>query len=212
MNQNFNFNKCLSLSFLAHGLAVGGLTFAVNFIPAKVGFYQDITSTRISIASASSIEPASIARLEQVKFMPEAILQQPQMVRMNTARPIQKQIKRESSNSAKAMLTRKSSVPDQETGGRGAEKKARVSVVRAPKPPYPRLARKAGFEGKVMLDVEVAKDGSVKSCNVLRSSGREDCDNAAVETVRERWRFQPATLNGIPVQSREKIVVVYNLE
>ncbi len=87
-----------------------------------------------------------------------------------------------------------------------------VGLVRAPKPPYPWAARRAGFEGQVVVAVEVTKDGSVRAAELAKSSGREDCDQAAVKTIRDRWHFEPARVNGQPVDWREKIVIVYDLQ
>lgn len=82
----------------------------------------------------------------------------------------------------------------------------------APKPPYPWAARRAGFEGSVELAVDISKSGEVSYARIVQSSGREDCDNSALETIREKWKFSPATQNGRPIDWNEKIVVVYSLK
>jgi periplasmic protein TonB len=89
---------------------------------------------------------------------------------------------------------------------------SRPGLVAAPKPPYPRSARAAGFEGKVGLEILVGKQGAVDQVKLLSSSGREDCDQAALSTIRDEWRFAPATFNGTPIDWREKVVVSYRLE
>lgn len=95
------------------------------------------------------------------------------------------------------------------TGDHGV---SNLGLLRAPKPPYPWAARRAGFEGRVIVAVEVAKDGSVRTAELAKSSGREDCDQSAVETIRDRWYFEPARINGQPIDWRENIVVVYDLK
>lgn len=86
-----------------------------------------------------------------------------------------------------------------------------VGIVHAPKPPYPWEARRAGFEGSLLVTVDIAKDGRVKEALLSRSSGRDDCDRAALETIRERWRFEPARFLGRPIDWRENVEVVYTL-
>jgi len=56
---------------------------------------------------------------------------------------------------------------------------------------YPRLARQRGWEGKVMLEVEVSAQGKPVSVRVVHSSGYPQLDEAAIETV-TAWRFTPA--------------------
>jgi len=60
-----------------------------------------------------------------------------------------------------------------------------------PAPPYPGLSRRLGEEGRVLLRVFVAADGSPAQVEVHHSSGFARLDAAALETVR-RWRFAPA--------------------
>ena len=96
--------------------------------------------------------------------------------------------------------------------GTGKGNFARAIPLTAPKPEYPSLAKRAGFEGKVVLAAEIGSDGKVRGASVQKSSGREDCDEAARETVLSRWRFEPARVDGNAIESKEKIVVVYNLQ
>lgn len=86
-----------------------------------------------------------------------------------------------------------------------------VGIIHAPKPPYPWEARRAGFEGSLLVTVDIAKDGRVKDALLSRSSGRDDCDRAALDTIRERWRFEPARFLGKPIDWRENVEVVYTL-
>lgn len=64
-----------------------------------------------------------------------------------------------------------------------------------PPPPYPRLARRKGFEGKVLMDVWVGEDGQVSDIKIAQSSGYGILDRAALKTV-QTWRFEPARSGG----------------
>jgi len=58
-------------------------------------------------------------------------------------------------------------------------------------PPYPLLARKRGYQGTVLLNVLVSKDGKAASIQLARSSGYKILDRAAIQGVRD-WLFYPA--------------------
>jgi TonB family protein len=60
-----------------------------------------------------------------------------------------------------------------------------------PKPVYPQEAREKGYQGKVLLRVEVLANGRVGQVAVKKSSGCEVLDRSALAAVRE-WRFVPA--------------------
>lgn len=61
-----------------------------------------------------------------------------------------------------------------------------------PAPEYPAEARRLRLEGLVELWVLVGTDGRARQVVLHQSSGSEELDQAAMETVRERWQFQPA--------------------
>lgn len=49
---------------------------------------------------------------------------------------------------------------------------------------YPSTARLNGWEGKVVLKVSIRQDGQLKEVEVVKSSGHESLDQAAIEAVR----------------------------
>ena len=86
-----------------------------------------------------------------------------------------------------------------------------LRYLRAPAPAYPRDALIAGAEGTVTLRVLVGEDGSPLEVSIERSSGNRSLDNAARSQVLRRWKFQPATDNGHPVQAYGLIPVDFKL-
>jgi protein TonB len=60
-----------------------------------------------------------------------------------------------------------------------------------PEPLYPREARKKGFQGEVVLKVEVLSNGLVGQVEVKKSSGHEILDRSALSAVKH-WKFFPA--------------------
>jgi protein TonB len=57
-------------------------------------------------------------------------------------------------------------------------------------PPYPRMARRQGYEGTVVLEVLVDRHGRVGDSRVFSSSGYALLDKAAMAAV-EEWLFEP---------------------
>jgi periplasmic protein TonB len=63
--------------------------------------------------------------------------------------------------------------------------------------PYPALSKKLAEEGTVLLRVVVDAQGKPVSAAIAQSSGYARLDDAGQQTVM-RWRFKPATVNGVP--------------
>ncbi len=81
-----------------------------------------------------------------------------------------------------------------------------ISVARAdydsdPPPLYPSRSRRRGEQGTVTLHVLIAASGAVERVELIASSGFRDLDDAALETVRSRWRFVPARRDGVAFES-----------
>ena len=80
-----------------------------------------------------------------------------------------------------------------------------------PPPPYPGEARKLKQEGLVVLSVDVDCRGWVASVAVKSGSGFPLLDQSAIRTVKT-WRFKPARIAGVPVQTNVEIPVRFKLE
>jgi protein TonB len=72
-------------------------------------------------------------------------------------------------------------------------------------------ARRRGDQGVVLLRVHVRADGSVVTAEIKQSSGSSLLDDAALQTVRESWRFVPARLNSTPVESWVEVPIRFVL-
>lgn len=80
-----------------------------------------------------------------------------------------------------------------------------------PKPEYPRIARNRGWEGKVLLKVQVSAEGYSDSVAVHQSSGHDALDESAIETVK-RWKFIPAKRGDTPVASSVIVPIIFKLD
>ena len=86
----------------------------------------------------------------------------------------------------------------------------KIGSINNPHPPYPLIARKKGFEGKLILEVLVNEDGSVKSTSIRESSGYEILDNVSKKTV-EKWIFIPAKKMGQAVKDNIQVPIKFVL-
>ena len=69
-----------------------------------------------------------------------------------------------------------------------------------PKPPYPPRSIENGEEGTVRLRVTVEANGRPSAVSLVKSSGYPALDRSALTTVREHYRFIPATIAGVAVR------------
>jgi TonB family protein len=83
------------------------------------------------------------------------------------------------------------------------------SVVSRVEPQYSEEARKARYQGTVVLEAIVRKDGTVDILRVVRSLGF-GLDENAIDALK-KWRFRPGTKGGVPVDVALNIEVNFNL-
>jgi protein TonB len=79
----------------------------------------------------------------------------------------------------------------------------------APDPEYSEEARKAKYQGTVVLWVVVGADGKAHDVKVQRSLGM-GLDQKALEAVR-KWKFEPAVKDGRPVAVQINVEVSFRL-
>ena len=93
--------------------------------------------------------------------------------------------------------------PGVANGGAGGDPNSAAHADYASNPPpyYPASARRRAQQGTVTVRVLVGADGSVERAEISDSSGFDSLDDAALETVRSRWRFVPARHGGVAVES-----------
>jgi protein TonB len=77
-------------------------------------------------------------------------------------------------------------------------------------PVYPPDAKAAGVEGSVVLQVVLTKEGSPISLKAIASPA-ENLSQAAMDAVKG-WRWDPAKLNGEPVEVVTDITINFTLK
>ena len=78
-----------------------------------------------------------------------------------------------------------------------------------PEPAYSEQARKAKYQGTVVLWIIVDAQGGVRDVRVVKPLGL-GLDEKAVEAVKT-WKFKPAMRNAVPVPVRVMVEVQFRL-
>ena len=86
-----------------------------------------------------------------------------------------------------------------------------ASYLDNPAPNYPSISRRLGEQGKVLLRVQVAVDGTADSVVLQTSSGSSRLDQAALAAVK-KWRFVPAKRGGQAVAASVVVPVSFSIE
>ena len=81
-------------------------------------------------------------------------------------------------------------------------------MIRQVKPHYPRTAQKHGVAGAVVIQVQVAPDGTVQSAEVLH--GPDALRKASLTAIRQ-WRWMPTLLHGQAVPREAEVWFWYTL-
>jgi TonB family protein len=80
-----------------------------------------------------------------------------------------------------------------------------------PEPTYPSEARKEGYQGSVLLWVEVLPTGRAGQVEIKRSSGYAILDQSALTQIKE-WRFIPARQGGVAIPFWVSITLKFELK
>lgn len=94
--------------------------------------------------------------------------------------------------------------------GQGSYRASPLGYGDGPQIPYPKTARRRGWEGEVLLKVEVTANGKVIAVQVEKSSGYGMLDQTAREAV-ALWTFRPARRNGQSIADTVLVPVRFKL-
>ncbi len=86
-----------------------------------------------------------------------------------------------------------------------------AAYLQNPAPEYPRLARRLGEQGTVLLRVQVKPDGRASHVAIKASSGSSRLDASALDAVK-RWRFVPAKQGDAAVSAWVIVPIIFTLE
>lgn len=85
-----------------------------------------------------------------------------------------------------------------------------ANYLKNPRPAYPGIAQRNGWEGTTLLRVQVSPKGKPTTVTVAKSSGRDVLDVAAIAAVKS-WTFIPATQGNVPIGGVVTVPIVFKL-
>lgn len=80
-----------------------------------------------------------------------------------------------------------------------------------PKPPYPAISKRLREQGKVVVRVLIALDGTAQQAEIKQSSGFDRLDQSALATVL-RWRYVPGKRAGVAEAMWFNVPITFVLE
>ena len=83
-----------------------------------------------------------------------------------------------------------------------------IKLTKTVQPIYPAKAVRKGIEGQVVLELTVAKDGSVSEVSLIK--GKPILAEAAMQATKQ-WRYEPFRLNNQPVELSIRVTVNFSL-
>ncbi len=86
-----------------------------------------------------------------------------------------------------------------------------VRLIKSERPPYPQVARRQGWEGTVVLRINIGPGGNVENVATQTSTGFDALDESAARSVKT-WRFDPAKDGEFPVSSVVDLPIRFNLD
>lgn len=192
-----------SLSVNLGMIVLGGV---VLIKPVEFGVDQGLSGMEVELVAGA--EEESIAAPREIMEDPPPVIQEP------TPEPEPVFVQEKEPEQLPAEVEKISSVGNSSidaSAGQGAEMEMQPSYLRNPAPPYPLEARRNGWEGVVTLDVIVNPSGHPVNVTIQQSSGYATLDKAAVKAVKA-WRFRPARMGNVPVESRVRIPVRFEFK
>ncbi|MDZ4164319.1 MAG: TonB family protein [Smithellaceae bacterium] len=108
-------------------------------------------------------------------------------------------------------MTRQTSALPSDAGNKAEARTLPLSGRENGAPIYPSLARQRGYEGVVVLAVEVLATGIIGNIKLKKTSGYVMLDQAALEAVRS-WRFEPGRVGPKPVDMMVDVPIRYVLK
>ncbi len=174
---------------------------------------QPALNTVASVSRPAPEKPKRIEIRKESRKIKKKVVSQPKEVQVTASKPSQD----EKLDHAYVQAEVKSQSKPQPVPTTPVVENKSVSVIKAqplyqynPKPKYPKIARKRGWEGTVMLRVGVDEKGGVLSVQLEKSCGYSILDKSALEAVKT-WGFIAGTIAGKPTLSTVIVPVHFRL-
>ncbi|WP_417841005.1 TonB family protein [Terasakiella sp.] len=173
----------------------------------------DVLNEKATIFQDVPISPLSDIVLKR-KPKPPVQKKQPETPRQAVSKPVLAQALMDIKGHEKAETVnganQRAGIEKTGFGGTVQSAQYRLGSAGNPKPKYPKIARKRGWQGRVVLSVHVDANGQPVDVQIAQSSGHKILDRAALKTVR-KWTFKPARKAGFDIASKLRIPIRFDL-
>ena len=88
---------------------------------------------------------------------------------------------------------------------------SKADYLHNPPPDYPRMSKRLGEQGRVVVKVLIGEDGVPQKAELLTSSGFERLDKSAMEAAM-RWRYVPGKRGGVAEAMWYQVPIQFTLE
>ena len=203
----------VALVLLLHLLLV--LFWTMQPEPAAIALQE--MSVTIALQPAEVLPPrAQVMQQSEAIEQPKPQPRREAAVKLASATPVQEVAEVEplravASAAEMDMTTPVAAIASNHPSVADSEPDYQARYLHNPRPDYPMVAQRMGWQGKVILNVEVLTDGACGALSVFRSSGHEVLDNAAMNAVKT-WHFTPARHAGRAVSLWFKVPINFSLE
>lgn len=206
-------------------LRVGALSAAICInLLALVG----LSLMQQTLPPEARAVPDAAIRIETITRLPPKPLPMPEMP-VSPTRPVQRDIvpavpqipvpevesawvsETIEATSAPVDAFATATTPQIDAGATAGPARIGLRYIDAPPPRYPGLARRRGWQGEVILRVQVGIDGRALSVEVEQGSGHALLDREAREHVLKTWRFEPARVDGRLVEAWGRVPILFAL-
>ncbi|SMY15735.1 energy transducer TonB [Photobacterium aquimaris] len=169
---------------------------------------QKIVKKKPPIAKTNKLLPekpqkkTAVVKNKKVKKTPQKIKNTP-----NT-----KKNKQNNKKTIKNQLNNKSQKKINNSGTQVLKLVSKPTFATRPSPVnYPKLAKRRGIEGQVLIEVWIGAQGQQLKQKLIKSSGAQILDNAAIAAIK-KWRFSSHIVNGKAIAHRVQIPVRFKLD
>ena len=88
---------------------------------------------------------------------------------------------------------------------------SKADYLHNPPPDYPRMSKRLGEQGRVVVKVLIGEDGRPQKAELFTSSGFERLDKSAMEAAM-RWRYVPGKRGGVAEAMWYQVPIQFTLE
>jgi protein TonB len=88
---------------------------------------------------------------------------------------------------------------------------SKADYLHNPPPDYPRMSKRLGEQGKVVVKVLIGEDGRAQKVELLTTSGFERLDKSAMDAAM-RWRYVPGKRGGVAEAMWYQVPIQFTLE